>query len=219
MKNTIEKDSTGFTQISNQLANSKTISSKAKGIYLFMFSKPDNWTFTINSMSKQLKEGRESIMSGLQELKKTGWIKHTKHSDGTGTYSVLTYPKSENPDLGFPTVGKPDCINNKDLISNKEHIEDKKQEQVCEDVKPVDVITFYRRTISNKNQKVQESTSYKLLINNKHDMPLILKGLQNYPMPSEEKYITPLSKFIRDKIYLDFQEKEQSSRSMGGYTF
>ena len=59
-----------FTQISNELLNDKTISLKAKGIYCFMFSKPENWNFTIGSMCKQLKEGNDSIANAIKRIKK-----------------------------------------------------------------------------------------------------------------------------------------------------
>jgi predicted transcriptional regulator len=72
--------------------------------------------------------------------------------------------------------------------------------------------------VSNKESKVKEMDSYKLLTGKKHDMALIVKGLENYKKPDDDKYITALPNFIRNKIYLDLQEKE-FTREIGGYTF
>jgi hypothetical protein len=130
MSNKIKKSSVPFSMIANELLNSKEISLKSKGLYGFMFSKPENWNFTIKSMSKQLKDGAASISSGLDELKKYGWVIYEKHKDGTGTYHLLSEPKlgnqvlgnksqnSETPPWGNPTLGKPSSINNIDDINN-----------------------------------------------------------------------------------------------------
>jgi len=128
-----KRHSIPFTQISNELLNDIEISLKAKGLYSFMYSKPDGWYFTVNSMAAQLKDGRESIMSALKELINAGYIERHKHADGKVTYEIFfeKNPKSENPIKGDtqsrktpqwenPTVGKPDCINNKEPISNKD---------------------------------------------------------------------------------------------------
>ena len=130
MKNTLKKNILPFTQVSNELLNDTEITLKAKGLYAFMLSKPSNWNFTIKSMSKQLKEGTESIMNALKELKNKGWIIYTKQSDGYGVYELLYSPKTDNQDLdepkpenpnqAFPKLGKPECINNKDYINNKD---------------------------------------------------------------------------------------------------
>lgn len=122
MKNQIKKRVLPFTQINNTLLNSTALSLKAKGLYSFMFSKPENWNFTIKSMSKQLKEGVESISSALKELKKYGWIKYNKLTNGSGIYTlnIEAIPNSENPDLGNPNLGKPVPISNKDIYNNKD---------------------------------------------------------------------------------------------------
>ena len=49
----LKKQVVPFTQVSNNLINDKNLSLKSKGLYVFMFSKPQGWNFTIRSMSKQ----------------------------------------------------------------------------------------------------------------------------------------------------------------------
>lgn len=147
MKSQIKKHQIPYTQISNDLLNDQRITLKAKGLYCFMFSKPDDWNFTIKSMAKQLKDGAEAVSSGLKELKKSGWLRYYKKSDGTGVYMLNSEPKPdfqdkvetnalepkpENPYLGVknepkpenPNLGKSGSYNNKDLLKelNKERI-------------------------------------------------------------------------------------------------
>ena len=114
-----------FAQIANELLNDKNISAKAKGIYAFMYSKPNGWTFTIRSMSKQLKEGKESIRTAITELKHYGWIGYKKHTDGTGNYKLHVKPLHinqvpETPTWENPNVGKSERISNKESVNKKE---------------------------------------------------------------------------------------------------
>ena len=93
----------GFAMIANEVLNDKKLSFKAKGIYSFMFSKPNGWNFTIRSMAKQVKDGEDGIRSGLRELRQCGCIVYVKHTNGTGTYHLKTVissckkPKREKP--------------------------------------------------------------------------------------------------------------------------
>jgi len=147
MSDTIEKPEVPFTQIANVVLNCRTLSFKAKGIYAFMICKPKGWNFTINSMAKQVKDGKAGIHAGIKELKDAGWVSYVKHQDGTGTYRLRNElkpleitedkpkpekqdvaaeshipisPSSENPDMAFRDVLVRKKNSNKDSISNKD---------------------------------------------------------------------------------------------------
>ena len=125
MSNRIKKQSTGFTQINNKILIAPDLSLKAKGLYAYMFSKPEYWNFTLKSMSKQLKEGIDSLSSAISELKEYGLVEYEKHQDGTGTYFLYAEPKKENqnqenPNQENPNLGKPKRISNTDLDNNKD---------------------------------------------------------------------------------------------------
>lgn len=129
-----------FTQISNVLLNDKTLSLKAKGLYSFMYSKPNDWNFTIRSMSKQLKEGVDCIAATLKELKVSGWVHYRKDTNGTGEYlighssllSTLETPSSTpntdkpyKPNTDNPYMGKSVPISNTDSYSKKDYSSEK----------------------------------------------------------------------------------------------
>ena len=124
----IEKQIIPFTQISNEILNSKDLSFKAKGIYAYMYSKPDGWNFTLRSMAKQVKEGKEAISKGIDELKEAGLVEYTKNNDGSGTYKFFhTFEREEpdpenqdQPNPENPNMGKSERISNKDTNSNKD---------------------------------------------------------------------------------------------------
>ena len=103
MENNINKEKVPFTQIANEVLNSKLLTFKAKGIYSFMMSKPNGWNFTIRSMAKQVKDGEDGIRSGLRELREHGVIVYVKHTNGTGTYHLkAVISSSKKPKLEKP---------------------------------------------------------------------------------------------------------------------
>lgn len=130
-KSITKKHDVPFTQISNDLLNDKNITLKSKGLYSFMYSKPNDFNFTIKSLSTLLNEGERSIMNSLKELKHSGWVTYKKNNDGSGEYylnqkpncfnSNMDNPNCKNPNLGFSNLQKEQCINNKDLNNNKDY--------------------------------------------------------------------------------------------------
>lgn len=58
----------------NNLLNDESISLKAKGLFVFIQSKPDGWKFSIERIAKQNKDGEKSIRAGIRELEKYGYL-------------------------------------------------------------------------------------------------------------------------------------------------
>ena len=100
-----------YVKIPNELLNDPNISWKAKGLFCHMASKPDNFNFTIRSLSRQVPDGIKSIYSALTELKNRGWINYIKSGDGTGKYSLDTTlnpvatPDTDNGIQAEPNTG------------------------------------------------------------------------------------------------------------------
>ena len=143
MRDTIKQEGLPYTQIVNEIIQDKSVSLKAIGLFTFMSHKAQmkgvKWNFTIRSMAKQMKDGEDSIRSGLQELKQSGWITYTKHTDGTGEYLLKASikPKQENPDKALDSQnretprreismkGNSTPINNKDSFNKKDSLNKK----------------------------------------------------------------------------------------------
>lgn len=120
-----------YATVPNLLLNDSNISLKAKGLYAFIQSKPDNWEFSAERISSQLKEGLPSIKASLQELEKFGYLTRDRYQNLQGYWEV-EYTLFENPAVGFlpsgnpteenPIVGKPSNNTNKDF-SKKDSID------------------------------------------------------------------------------------------------
>lgn len=71
-----------FTQVPNEIINDKNVSLKAKGLYLYMVSKPDNWDFSFKGMSSQLLESISAINRIIDELIKCGYLQKINRRNG-----------------------------------------------------------------------------------------------------------------------------------------
>lgn len=108
----------------NELLNSEALSLKAKGLYVLIQSKPDNWSFSALRISKQNKDGIDSIKSALKELELAGYLKRLPARDENGKWDGYDYILRAKPLKETPLVEKPSMENTPTLskkdISNKD---------------------------------------------------------------------------------------------------
>ena len=107
-----------FTVVHNQLIEDDRLTWKARGLLVYLLSKPDHWRTTAAYLASQSPEGLHSVRSGLTELERVGYIRRIRKQNPSGQWSthtvvfdhpqpvdnyvdkVGTYPQ---PKSGFPT--------------------------------------------------------------------------------------------------------------------
>jgi hypothetical protein len=103
-----EKYDTGFVQIKNEMFGDQRLSFKAKGILGYLLSKPDGWKVINKDLQNHAKDGRESIDSGLKELKDMGYLVFHRTKKPDGTWGTPIYRYSDRP--FFDPAEKPEII-------------------------------------------------------------------------------------------------------------
>ena len=89
-----------YTTMSNVHLRDLNLSLKARGLLSTILSLPDNWNYSISGLASICKENETCIKSGLNELKKAGYMVVEKlYSDesGTGKFKYI-YNIFENPE-------------------------------------------------------------------------------------------------------------------------
>ena len=119
-----------FTITPNHIINDDRISLKAKGLYLYLISKPDNWSFSVDRIAKESRDGEDSVKSAIRELESFGYLHRSqlnkKGNFGTMIYTIFDVPKpsGENPPTvtvrGKTASGKTDDGKSPDLIKKRE---------------------------------------------------------------------------------------------------
>ena len=113
----LKKFTTDFTVTPNRIINHPKMSLKAKGIWTFLNSKPQNWNFSVKGMTTQNKDGEDGITSGMKELEKFRFLKRVPRKDESGQWNGYDYhltdvpfekvddqPSRENPETVIPPV-------------------------------------------------------------------------------------------------------------------
>lgn len=146
-----KKEKIPFTQVANEVLNDKKLSLKAKGLYAYLFSKPDGWDFSSIRIKEDHIDGRKSVLSGLKELEKFGVLDRKKHADGRLEYVLkhstqnplkatrVSEPESPNGTQPKRHSAETDTVSNKDNTSNKDKKSNK--EAHAEKVEEVKVMT------------------------------------------------------------------------------
>jgi len=95
-----KKKKTGFTVIDNQIINDDRISFKAKGIFLYLWSKVDieDWDFNIINISNVSTDGKDSVRSGINELEKYAYIERISARKG-GQFNGHDYLIDDAPEI------------------------------------------------------------------------------------------------------------------------
>ncbi|MQY78067.1 MAG: hypothetical protein GH151_02560 [Bacteroidetes bacterium] len=102
-----------FTIIDNTSVNDKRLSAKAKGILLFLISKPDHWFINLKNLVSSFTDGERSIRSGIKELTKFGYIVRSHIRSNNGQFSYYDYAVFEQPfkESISASFSPPECRN------------------------------------------------------------------------------------------------------------
>jgi hypothetical protein len=92
------------------------LSWKAKGILVYLLSRPDGWEVNLVDLTNRSIDGLASVKSGCKELKKAGHLKHagTRKASGqfeTVIWEVYEVPQVDNQLTDIPQVGVPEVGN------------------------------------------------------------------------------------------------------------
>lgn len=144
-----------FTIILNEVLQRNDISARAKGIYAYLMSLPDDWEIHKNELFQHFSEGRDALNHAFKELIEAGYIKAEKQIT-QGKFSGCKYTIFESATVngfsgaGFPSTGKP-CTGNPHLLStnipstNKQSTntpKESKQEDIPKKELPTESITL-----------------------------------------------------------------------------
>ena len=110
----IKKFKLSFTQVPNVVLKDTRLTLKAKGLYAYLFSKPDGWQFNPKIIIKEIKEGRDAFYAAMNELIDCGYIqRHQQNANGKFGSSVYQFidptikPCAEKPYTGKPYPENP----------------------------------------------------------------------------------------------------------------
>lgn len=123
----LKKYETGYTQVLNDVLYDKTISLRAKGLYAYLFSKPDGWQFHMSIIEKEVLESKGQMYTAIKELIEKGYITRRQVNEN-GVFGGIIYefifPSRERktPCAEISVYGQTSTHNNTDILSNTDNL-------------------------------------------------------------------------------------------------
>ncbi len=164
-----------FTILSNSVIRDETLSWKARGLFEYLWSLPEDWEFYETEITKHATDGRDSTRSGLDELEEHGYLSRTRERNEKGQVKsaiwilhenpkkpVQEKPVSENPNQGNPTLLN---TNSTKHLPNKTRTKDIGQAEP-DDIPYKEIIDYLNKKTNrpkNKYFKASSKTNRKLI--------------------------------------------------------
>lgn len=176
-KNSIlRKQRTPYTTVSNELISDNELYLRDKGLYVFMFSKPEGWSFSVRGLASQVKEGKTSVSKSIKRLIERGWLTRSeirtdgrytayeyeiKAIKGRGTVSRKTDTPSAKPDTEKRTLSNTYSKKERerDFLHDKKAI-DAYVDEVVKSTRNIKNETAYKRELIKKFMSEDQSTLY-----------------------------------------------------------
>ncbi|MCE2377688.1 DnaD domain protein [Staphylococcus haemolyticus] len=103
----VYKESGNFVTVHKSFIHDENLSWKAKGILLYLLSRPDDWQIYETELVRHSTDGLSGLKTGIKELEKVGYIQRTRKRDDKGRLKEYEYAVYEKPShIRFSNVGK-----------------------------------------------------------------------------------------------------------------
>ncbi|WP_394868232.1 DnaD domain protein [Staphylococcus borealis] len=120
----VYKESGNFVTVHKSFIHDDNLSWKAKGILLYLLSRPDDWRIYETELNKHSSDGRDSLRTGIKELEDAGYIHRTRRRNEKGQLREYEYQVFEQPNqigktyVGKANIGKSNTTNNNSTNNN-----------------------------------------------------------------------------------------------------
>ena len=165
-----------YSIIANECFKDRTISARAKGIYAYVMTLPDDWKISKKELYRHFSEGQKAIDTAFNELKSKGYIELIRLQKDNGQFhgteyifhefakidkdtQIITPKQSETPVKTTTEAEKGNsvnrCVGNRPLLKTKEK-NTKEKKELKTNKKDFDEIVFDEV----KSSSVSSSSSF-----------------------------------------------------------
>ena len=116
-----------YAQIDRRVIENTDLSFKARGILIYLLSKPDGWEVNMVDINNKSTDGMAAVRSGVKELQAAGYLKHERiHNQDTGVIAKHIWtvhesplpPHTDNRIMETPHIGVDNHIAKNHIVDN-----------------------------------------------------------------------------------------------------
>jgi hypothetical protein len=87
----IHNELNNYQIVPRDLIFDKTLSDRARFVYVFMVCKPDDWNFYLEPMAREIGYSVDTLRKYINELVASGWVVKGSQSNKNGTFGAVKY--------------------------------------------------------------------------------------------------------------------------------
>lgn len=198
-----------YQTIPRKLIFDNNMSDRARFLFCYMASKPDDWDFFLEPMAKELGYSTETLRKYINELITNGWLIKGNQENESGKFGAVKYtlkarkdtPSAKNTEAEKIRHGKNPTQHNKDnnIIDNtlfgitiieKEKISKKEKDELFEKC----WIAYHR-----KGRKKQAKMQWDKLTDDEKSR--VQNHIKAYTSEREIQYQQDFERYLRDKTF------------------
>lgn len=232
------KHNKNYTVVNNFICTDKHVSWSAKGIWLYAFSRPNDWCFYLIDLINQTDAGKDAISKALKNLQDCGYLRRERirNSDGTLGKSEWTFfetPIEENPEKNqlkfespqpdYPALDKP-TLDNPPLLST-DSLPSTEAKQITkniiiskddDDMKKRETSDIVYTKTNGQKIEMPESELYRYFLKKKYSTEILKQAIQNAreykgPINNILKYIEGICKTLEEQNQRDSKRTDNQT--------
>ena len=219
-----------YVVIPNGLAQHRGLSFRARGMLLYILSKPTDWIVRETDLMKEGLAGRDQVRSVIKELVEVGYLKRLKKREA-GKFDGVEYvahpsvsPSPEKPSTEKPTPVNPTHTKERDIQStestksiyaDKDFEVDKTENNLPADTThewDLEAFEIWWSAFPNQFQKKKAKQAYMVAMR-KTDCATLLRGAEEYARQNKTtstEYIKRPENWLREEMWDDYQPQPKA---------
>lgn len=193
-----------FTAVPNALLNDSELSFKAKGIYSYLYSKPDGWVFYNDAILKETTDGLNSFQSGIKELIKANWLTKRQVILENGRFGGIEFElmhniekvptdtlKNELKSVDLPSSENPSS--EKPSSENRPTYKERLNKEISNKERKNNIYVFFDdlwKQYPKKEGRQKAEEYFKRSVKTQTDLDNIFKAIENYKLKIEKEGIS-----------------------------
>lgn len=219
-----------YTVMSNYHLEDTRLSLKAIGLLSKMLSLRDDWEYSINGLVSICKEGKDAVMSALDELEAAGYIIRTQCHDANGRFAGVQYnifevpqtlentevePYAENPNTVNPNTENPTQLNTNILNTNNSMYESKAEPEPQHERQSYQELIDSMIQDPNLKNAIWEFIKMRCMKNNRptnYALKLLIKSLMKQTQSVDEQILIVEEAIMGGYAKFILKPKEQTTK-------